>query len=87
MNIADGNITTHHTSSDLGEIKQLFDQLYTKIETHKETPTTVKEDLNAEVKEIQSAVMEATERNKKVDGAFCRAASATLRAWRPISWM
>jgi len=37
VNVAGGNITTHHTTSGLSaaEIKQLFDGLYTAIETKK----------------------------------------------------
>jgi cell division septum initiation protein DivIVA len=72
VNIAGGNITTHQTSSGLSvsEIKQLFDQLYTAIETRAETPLADKEDLKAEVKEIQSTVTEAARKNEKVDEGF-----------------
>jgi len=72
VNVAGGNITTHHTTTGLsaGEIKQLFDELYAKIETRPETPTADKEDLKAEVKEIQSTVTEAAQKNEKVDEGF-----------------
>jgi len=72
VNVAGGNITTHHTVSGLSgvEIKQLFDQLYAKIEIRPETPPAVKEDLKAEVKEIQAAVTDAARKNQKVDESF-----------------
>jgi len=72
VNVAGGNITTHHTTTGLSaaEIKELFDGLYAKIETRPETPTADKEDLKAEVKEIQSAVSEAAQKNEKVDEGF-----------------
>ena len=72
VNVAGGNITTHHTSTGLSaaEIRQLFDGLYAKIEARPETPTADKEDLKAEVKEIQSTVTEAAKKNEKVDEGF-----------------
>jgi hypothetical protein len=72
VNIAGGDITTHHTTTGLSaaEIKQLFDSLYTTIETRANTPTADKEDLKAEVKDIQSAVTEAAQKNEKVDEGF-----------------
>lgn len=72
VNVAGGNITTHHTTTGLSaaDIKQLFDQLYAKIEIRPETPTADKEDLKAEVKEIQATVTEAAQKNEKVDEGF-----------------
>jgi hypothetical protein len=72
VNIAGGDITTHQTSSGLSaaEIRQIFDQLYTAIETRAETSPASKEDLKAEVKEIQSTVTEAAQKNEKVDEGF-----------------
>jgi light-regulated signal transduction histidine kinase (bacteriophytochrome) len=72
VNVAGGNIATHHTTTGLSaaEIKELFDQLYAKIETRPETRTADKEDLKAEVKEIQSTVIEAAQKNEKVDEGF-----------------
>ena len=52
------------------EIKQLFDQLYTEIDAHTKTSPANKEDLKAEVKEIQSTVTEAAQKNEKVDEGF-----------------
>ncbi len=72
VNVAGGNISTHQTTTGLSvaEIKQLFDQLYTAIDSHAETPSADKEDLKAEVKEIQSTVTEAAQKNEKVDEGF-----------------
>lgn len=72
VNVAGGNITTHQTTTGLNaaEIKQLFDDLYAKIETRPETPAADKEDLKAEVKEIQATVTEAAQKNEKVDEGF-----------------
>lgn|SRR5574341_224280 len=72
VNVAGGNITTHQINTGLSaaEIKQLFDRLYTAIETRAETSTADKEDLKAEVKEIQSTVTEAAQKNQKVDERF-----------------
>ena len=49
-----GNITTHHNVSGLSvaDVKQLFDQLYSAIEVNFEISTSNKEDLKAEVEEI-----------------------------------
>jgi cell division septum initiation protein DivIVA len=52
------------------EIKQLFDQIYTAIEGRAEIPSADKEDLKAEVKEIQTVVTEAAKKNEKVDEGF-----------------
>ena len=72
VNIAGGNITTRHTTNGLSaaDIKQLFDQLYTAIEASAKTLPADKEDIKAEVKEIQSTVIEATQKNEKVDERF-----------------
>jgi hypothetical protein len=48
----------------------LFDRLYPIIETRAKTPTADKEDLKAEVKEIQSTVSQAAKKNEKVDEGF-----------------
>ena len=67
VNVAGGNITTHHTITALSaeDIKQLFDDLYARIETGPETSTADREDLKSEVKEIQSVVTEAAQKNKR----------------------
>ena len=72
VNIAGWNITIHHTTTGLNaaEIKQLFDGLYTEIDAHTKTSPSDKEDIKAEVKEIQSTVTEAAQKNEKVDESF-----------------
>src|SRR5574341_1405465 len=72
VNVAGGDITTHRTITGLSaaEIEQLFDGLYTTIETRANTSTANNEDLKSEVKEIQSTVTEAMQKNEKVDEGF-----------------
>ena len=71
VNIAGGDITTHHTSGLSGpELQQLFDTIYTRIESRPQTPPAQKEDLKAEVQEIQETVTEAAKEKKKVDEGF-----------------
>ena len=72
VNVAGGNITTHHTATGLSaaDIQRLFDGLYTKIETRPGTPAAEKEDLKAEVQEIQSTVTQAVQKNGEVDEGF-----------------
>ena len=71
-NIAGGNNTTYQTTTGLSaaEIKQLFDGLYAEIDRRANTSTADKEDVKAEVKEIQSTVTEAAQKNEKVDEGF-----------------
>jgi transposase-like protein len=70
VNIAGGDI--HHTTNTLSaaEIKRVFDQLYTEIEARPAMPPADKEDIKAEVKEIQATVTEAAQKNEKVDEGF-----------------
>ncbi len=72
VNIAGGNINTHTANLGLSaaEIKQLFDGLYIAIEANAMTSPANKEDIKAEVKEIQSTVTEAAQKNEKVDESF-----------------
>jgi len=72
VNIAGGNITTHHTITGLSavEIKQLFDGLYSAIENNTNTSPAKKEDIKAEVKDIQATVTTAAQKNEKVDESF-----------------
>jgi uncharacterized protein (DUF885 family) len=71
VNIAGGNITTHHTTTGLSaeEIHQLFLDIYRDIDGLNTAPAT-KDDLKAEVKEIQSTVTKAAQKNEKVDEGF-----------------
>jgi hypothetical protein len=70
--VAAGNVTTHHTITSLSaaEIKQLFDGLYSQIDARANTTPADKADLKAEVKEIQSTVTQATQKNEKIDESF-----------------
>jgi hypothetical protein len=72
VNIAGGDITTHQTASELNavEMKQLFKQLYAAIEANSKAAGADKEDLKAEVEEIQAIVTEALQKNEKVEESF-----------------
>ncbi len=72
VNIAGGNITTNKTTTGLSavELKQLFDQLYKSIDIDTNTSSADKEDLKAEVKEIQATLTEANQKNEKIDESF-----------------
>jgi hypothetical protein len=74
VNVAGGNITTHQTTTGLSgpELQQLFDSVYSRIEARPQTPPAQKEDLKAEVQEIQITITEAIEKNKEVDESFLR---------------
>jgi hypothetical protein len=48
----------------------LFNQIYTNIEARPHTSSADKDDLKAEVKEIQITITEATQKNKQVDEGF-----------------
>jgi len=83
VNVAGGNITTHNTVNGLSaaDIKQLFDSLYTSIDSHANVSVADKNDLKAEVEEIQSTVTEAVKKNEKIDESFL------TRRFRSISKM
>jgi hypothetical protein len=68
VNIAGGNITTRQTTRGLStaDIKQLFERLNITIEASTNS-TADKEDLKAEVKEIQATVANAVQKKGKVD--------------------
>jgi hypothetical protein len=71
VSVAGGNITTHQNSSGSSatEIKELFERLYTAIENAKASPAD-KEDLKAELEEIQSTMTEAVQKNEKLQESF-----------------
>ena len=50
--------------------RQLFEGLYTAIEANAKASLANKEDIKAEVKEFQSTVTEAAQKNEKVDEGF-----------------
>ena len=72
VNIAGGNITTHHTVRGMSatEIKQLFDGLYAEIDRRANTSAADKEDLKTDVIETQTAVTQAAQKNENVDEGF-----------------
>jgi cell division septum initiation protein DivIVA len=72
VNIAGGDITTNRTTLGLSttEVAQLFNQIYSAIESHSGTSATTKEDLKAEVKEIQSTVATAVSKKERIDESF-----------------
>jgi cell division septum initiation protein DivIVA len=72
VNIAGGNITSHHTVTGMNanEVKQLFDGLYAEIDRRASTLVADKEDLKTDVKEIQIAVTQAAQKNEKLDEGF-----------------
>lgn len=72
VNVAGGSINIRHATNafSTAEIKQLFEQLYTAIETRTEISSPDKEDLVAELDEIQSTVLHSVEKNEKLDDGF-----------------
>src|SRR5690349_3477976 len=72
VNVAGGNINTSQAVNRLStaEIRQLFDRLYAKIEKRPKTLSAGKEVLRTEVKEIESAIMEAAQKNERVNESF-----------------
>ena len=72
LNIAAGDIHTQQTTINMSvvELQQLFDSLYATIDSRAETAPADKEDLRAELKEIQSAVTQAEQKKEKVDEGF-----------------
>jgi hypothetical protein len=83
VNLAGENITTHHNvmGPNPSEIKQLFEGLYAEIDRQVNTSAVDKEDLKTDVKEIQTAVTEAAQKNEKVNEGFL------LRRFRNIARM
>ena len=74
VHIAGRDIVNNNTNISTGlsavEIGQLFEHLYQTIETRPSTPVADKEDLKSELSEIQTTVIEAAEKNGKVDEGF-----------------
>jgi hypothetical protein len=58
------------TGSSTAEIRQLFEKLYSVIDVNLQISPRDKEDLKAEVKEIQSTILEAVQKNEEVDERF-----------------
>ncbi len=73
FNVAGGDITVTKTTTtglSAADVKQLFDTLYARIDASPQAPTAVKEDVKAEVKDVQAAVTEAVQNKKPVDESF-----------------
>jgi hypothetical protein len=72
VNVAGGNITTHNTATGLtvSDIKQLFDDLCQEIDRQASASASDKEDIKEEVREIQSTVTQAVQKNEPVDESF-----------------
>lgn len=72
VNIAGRDITMNKTITGLSgaEIAQLFNQLHSAIEANAKASPADKDDLKAEVKEIQSMLSEAAQKNEKVEEGF-----------------
>jgi hypothetical protein len=83
VNVAGGDITTHETASGLSaaEVRELFGQIYTAIDSRPNTPAGNKEDMKSDVQEIQSAVSAAAQKKEEVDESFI------LRRFRNIARM
>ena len=52
------------------EIGQLFDRLYAEIDTRTKISAASREDIKAEVKDIQTTVTEASQKKGKVEESF-----------------
>lgn len=57
-------------SKNINEIKKLFVQIYNLIGTKANTSTIIKEDLIAELKEVESEIIDSAIKNEKVDDQF-----------------
>jgi hypothetical protein len=71
VNVAGGNISTHVTTGmSAAEIGQLFDRLYAEIDARTKISAASREDIKAEVKDIQTTVTEASQKKGKVEESF-----------------
>ncbi len=73
INIAAGNIRTEtHTAGTLNvtDVKLLFGKIYSAIDESTGAKPTVKEDVKAEVQDLQAAVTEAVQKKAPVDESF-----------------
>jgi hypothetical protein len=69
VNVAAGNINAHHMTVGAQETRTVFLDIYRDIDGL-DTSSASKEDMKAEVKEIETAVTEAARKNEKVDEGF-----------------
>ena len=72
VNVAGGDVTTYQTAKGLSaaEIEALFQNIYFSIEARPQTPKVDKQDLKAELQEIQVAITQATTAQQKPNEAF-----------------
>ncbi len=72
FNVAGGDIAVTKTTTGLSaaDIQQLFDHVYDRIDAGPEAPPAVKEDLKAEVQDIQTAVTQAVKQDAPLDETF-----------------
>jgi len=63
------------------DVKGLFDQIYAKVDIQAEVSPAVKEDVKAEIQDIQATITQAVEKNENVDE------SALARKFRNIARM
>ncbi len=72
INIAGGNVTTSEARTGLtaDEIDRLFGEIYSAIDARSELAATQQEDLKAEVRDVQSAVEDATTKKIQIDESF-----------------
>ena len=78
---------SHRHRLERDELKHLLDGLYAEIDQRANTPAADKEDIKAEVKEIQSPLLKPRSRMKKWRKDFYLVAFATLRGWLQMCWM
>lgn len=71
VNVAGGNISMSTTTGlSVEEIRHAFDQAYAKIDAHAGASPAKKEDIKAEMQEVQPAIAEAAQKKEKVDEKF-----------------
>jgi len=86
VTVAGESITTHHAVTGLSaaEITQLFNRLYEDINARAELPRADKEDIKAELKEIQLTVPKLPRKMKSWMRDSCHGAYAIVRGCRLI---
>ena len=72
VNIAAGDITTYTSNNDLSvkDVERLFGQIYKVVDSLANIAPLTKEDLKADLKQIQSAVSDAVQKKQKLDECF-----------------
>lgn len=81
INIAGGDINKNRMDLSAAEIHKLFDQLYAAVETRADTKAVDKSALRAEIQEVQSIVIQASEKEDGIDD------TALARHFRNIAKM